>query len=295
MSHPDLFTRLLPLGEVLRWGTNELSQAGIPTAKLDAEVLLGVVLGLSRAQVLARAHTTIRRPERGHFAALIQRRMRGEPVAYILGRREFYGRDFMVDRRVLIPRPETEELVDRSLDALQGLPAPRVADIGTGSGAIAVTLAAELPDAHVVATDTSEGALQVAANNARHHGVEARITFHQGSLLEPLAGLPSFDLIVANLPYVGTSESDLLDVDVRDFEPHEALFAGEEGLDLFSPFLQQLSARSVLAAHGVVLLEIGYAQGAALLRLVRTHFPEAHSLHLHKDLSHHDRIIELRP
>ncbi len=247
MTQPDLFTSLLPLHEMLRWGMAELEGAEIPTAKLDAEVLLGAVLGLTRAQVLARSHTMMRRPERGHFAALIQRRKRGEPVAYILGRTEFYGRDFLVDRRVLIPRPETEELVDRCLDALderQGSEPARVADIGTGSGAIAVTLAAERPDLTLLATDNSRAALAVALENARQHAVAERIDFREGSLLEPLAGLPPFDLIVANLPYVGTNEIELLDRDVREYEPHEALFAGDEGLDLFAPFSSRWGNRS---------------------------------------------------
>ncbi|MDQ4076199.1 MAG: peptide chain release factor N(5)-glutamine methyltransferase [Chloroflexota bacterium] len=295
MSEPDLFARFIPLHEMLKWGTQELSDAGIPTARLDAEVLLGAVLGLSRAQVLARLHTTMRRHERGPFVALIHRRKRGEPVAYILGKKEFYGRDFMVDQRVLIPRPETEELVDRCLDTLEGIPAPRVADIGTGSGAIAVTLVAEHNDLVVVATDVSAEALSVARENARRYGVAGRIDFREGSLLEPLFDLPPFDLIVANLPYVGTDELELLEPDVREYEPYTALFAGPEGLDLFPAFFKQLRDNTVLKPEGVVLLEIGYAQGAALARLARSYFPEARTIAVHKDLAHHDRFVELRP
>lgn len=296
MTHPDLFTRLLPLHRVLEWGIAALEEAGIPTAKLDAEVLLGAVLGLSRAQVLARAHTKIRRPQRGHFAALIQRRARGEPVAYILGKKEFYGRDFAVDRRVLIPRPETEELVDRAVDALEleGRDAPRAADVGTGSGAIAVTLAAEVPALQVVATDISGAALRVARANAEQHGVAARVELREGSLLAPLADDPPFDLIVANLPYVGTNERALLTPDVAEYEPHEALFAGPEGLDLFPPLFEQLRARPLLRPGGIVLLEIGYAQGPSLARLARRYFPDGR-VTVHKDLAHHDRIVELQP
>lgn len=295
MSHPNLSSRSLHLHDLLTWGVERLREAEIPTARLDAEVLLGAVLGYSRAQVLARAHEAIRRPQRGHFAALIQRRSHGEPVAYILGRQEFYGRDFLVDRRVLIPRPETEELVDRALDSLAGCPVARVADIGTGSGAIPVTLAKERPDWLLVAVDTSEGALTVAQENARRHGVSERVTFCHGSLLEPLGALPPFDLIVANLPYVGTNERDLLDASVRDFEPPEALFAGAEGLDLFPLFFEQLLAQPLLTSAGMVLLEIGYAQGPALARMAHHYFPTARAIRIHRDLAHHDRFVELRP
>ncbi len=295
MSHPDIFSRRLPMGQILQWGIEALQEADVPTAKLDAEVLLGAVLGYSRAQVLARGHKTIDRHQRGHYAALIQRRKRGEPVAYILGKQEFYGREFMVDRRVLIPRPETEELVDRALDALAGRAEPRAADIGTGSGAIAVTLAAEVPSLQAVAVEISANALAVAEENARRNGVAERVTFLEGSLLEPLAELPPFDLIAANLPYVGTGEMELLDASVRDYEPHGALFAGLEGLDLFTPLFEQLRARQVLKPDGVVLLEIGYAQGAALARLARSFFPEARTITVHKDLAQLDRIVEIRP
>lgn len=295
MSHPDLSSRRLSLRDVLAWGVTNLQAAEIPTARLDAEVLIGSVVGYSRAQVLARAHETITRPQRGRFAALIQRRSHGEPVAYILGRQEFYGRDFLVDRRVLIPRPETEELVDRVLDALVGRPEARVADIGTGSGAIAVTLAAERPDLHLVAVDNSEGALTMARENARRHEVGDRVTFYHGSLLEPLVGQPPFDLLVANLPYIGTNERDLLDASVRDFEPPEALFAGAEGLDLFPPFFEQLLTHPLLKPDGMVLLEIGYAQGSALARMAHHYFPTARAIQVHRDLAHHDRFVELRP
>lgn len=294
MESLDLVSRFVPLNQVRGWGESHLAAADIPTARLDAELLLAAVLGMSRARVLARGHTPMRRPARGHFAALIQRRARGEPVAYILGQRAFYGREFRVDRRVLIPRPETEELVDRALDTLEGRPAPRIADIGTGSGAIGVTLAAERPDVRVVATDISSEALSVARDNARRHGVDDQMSFLQGSLLEPLEGPPPFDLIAANLPYVGTDESPQLAPDVRDYEPHVALFAGRDGLDLFPAFFTQLAARPLLAPDGVLLLEIGYAHGAALERMARDLLPAFH-VQIHKDLAHHDRIIEIRP
>ena len=309
MSQLDLSTAQLAGFDLLAWGIDELSEAAIPTARLDAEVLLGEVLGFSRAQVLARLDHVIARPQRQRFVASIQRRKEREPVAYILGKQDFYGREFIVDQRVLIPRPETEELVERCLNALGGrtnmpagggstnMPAcaTYVADIGTGSGAIAVTLAAEMPHLHVAALDISADALAVAQKNARRHGVDKRIDFYEGSLLEPLFGLPPFDLIVANLPYVGTNEMDMLEADVKEYEPHEALFAGPKGLDLFVSFFKQLRTQPRLHPDGVVLLEIGYAQGAPLVQLAHSYFPTARKIALHKDLAHHDRFIELRP
>lgn len=295
MNFPDLASFEIPLHRILAWGVQTLQDADIPTARLDAEILLGAVLGYSRAQVLSRSHTMVRRHARGQFVALISRRSRGEPVAYILGRQEFYGRTFYVDPRVLIPRPETEEVVDRCLDALEGNDKARVADIGTGSGAIAITLSAERPDLILYATDISRDALVVAESNARALGVTERITFQYGSLLEPLAEETPFDLIVANLPYVGTNEIPVMGKNVKDFEPHIALFAGENGLDLFATFFSQVKQYNLLNPDGVMLLEIGYAQGSALERLAAQQFPNAQLIAVHQDLAHLDRIVEIRP
>jgi release factor glutamine methyltransferase len=295
LIQPDLSSRFVPLGQMLIWAEGELKQGGIQSARLDAELLLGAVLGLTRAQVLARTHTTVRRYDRNQFAALVHRRKRGEPVAYILGKKEFYGRDFRVDHRVLIPRPETEELVDLCLDVLEGRESPRVADVGVGSGAIAVTIAAEMPTACVDAVDISSGALAVAEENARRHNVVERIVFHQGSLLEPLVREEPYDLIVANLPYVGTSEIETLEPDVREFEPHLALFAGESGLDLFPSFFEQARAEGLLRPDGVILLEIGYAQGEPLAHLARGYFPIATEIMVQRDLAGHQRFIKIRP
>lgn len=294
-TFPDLTSFETPLHRILTWGIQTLQAADIPTARLDAELLLGAILGYNRAKILSRSHTMVRRNHRGRFVALISRRAGGEPVAYILGRQEFYGRSFHVDGRVLIPRPETEELVDRCLDALEGNQRARVADIGTGSGAIAITISAERPDLGIHATDISRDALVVAENNAKALGVEERITFHQGSLLEPLIQEAPFDLIVANLPYVGTNEIPVMGKNVKEFEPHLALFAGEDGLDLFAPFFTQIKEYRLLKPNGVILLEIGYAQGNALQRLAEAHFATAQKIAVHQDLAHFDRIVEIRP
>lgn len=278
-----------PLHEVLGWGVKTLGDANVDTPRLDAEVLLGAALGVSRAQLLARLHESLGRTERIAYRGLILRRARGEPVAYILGYKEFYGRRFEVDRRVLIPRPETELLVDRALDLLDGRTDPIMADVGTGSGIIAVTLAAERPNLRVIATDESSGALDVARSNAERHDVADRITFLQGSLLDPVD--TPVDLVAANLPYVGTEEADLLPSDVVDYEPHEALFAGPDGLDLIRNLLAQVDPSRV-QPDGVLLLEIGYGHSAEVVDRARDHFPEAR-VEVHQDLAGFDRLIEI--
>lgn len=279
-----------PVHALLRWGVATLEAAGVETARLDAEVLLAAVLGCSRAQLLARLHDSVGRREAVAYRGLIARRAQGEPVAYILGRREFYGREFFVDRRVLIPRPETELLVERALALLEGRSNPLVADIGTGSGAIAVTLAAERPDARVIATDISAGALEVARLNAERHGVIDRVEFRQGHLLEPLD--EPVDLICANLPYVGTNEAGVLPRDVVQYEPHEALFAGPEGLLLIRELLFSLQPPH-LRPGGAVLLEVGYGHGEEVVKLARQRWPEA-DVRLHRDLAGIERVVEIR-
>lgn len=301
--------------EWLTWGTKQLEQADIPSGRLDAEVLLAEVLGCSRAQLFARMRQEVPEAAISRFVAFIERRKTREPIAYILGEQAFYGREFIVNEDVLIPRPETEELVERVLYALAHQHEPldktpgsfmlphsytfrssplRVADIGTGSGAIAVTLAAEVPTLEVAAVDISANALEVARQNAQRHGVASQITFYEGSLLLPLLAMSAFDLIVANLPYVGTSEMALMDPDVKEYEPQQALFAGPQGLDLFPPFFEQVRDSQLLQPNGTILLEIGFAQGPTLLELAESYFSTAKKITLHQDLAHHDRFIELR-
>lgn len=265
------------------------------SARLDAQILLGELLGRSRAWLLAHPDKPVPPDVEEQFYALVARRATGEPVAYILGRCTFYGREFLVDRRVLIPRPETELLVERAIELLRPRPAPRVADIGTGSGAIAVTLAAELPHADVIATDVSADALAVAAENARRHGVADRVSLRRGAWLEPLTG--PVDLIAANLPYVGIDETAVLPRDVRDFEPHIALFAGREGLDCIRTLLDQIAevqqTQPVLRPGGAILLEIGYAHGKRLAALAGERFPRS-TVRMSKDLAGFDRLVEIQ-
>jgi release factor glutamine methyltransferase len=198
------------------------------------------------------------------YYALIERRLGGEPIQYITGEQEFYGLPFHVDRNVLIPRPETEHLVEKVLTLAKSFEKPRIVDVGTGSGAIAVALAHKLPTAKVTAVDVSKSALAIARGNAERNRVGDRIRFLEGDLLGPVAG-EHFDLVVSNPPYVAESDRGSLSVEVRDYEPSVALFAGS-GLEIYSRLIPE--ARSVLECGGFLALEIGYGQDAAIAGLL---------------------------
>lgn len=196
--------------------------------------------------------------EEARFEDLLARRALGEPVAYLAGEREFYGRPFAVDRRVLIPRPETEHLVEEAL-ALELPASPRLLDVGTGSGCLAVTLALEIPGARVTATDLSLGALAVARHNAHHHGVASRVALAAQDLASAL-DLRTFDLVVSNPPYVDRDDAAAFSPEVRDFEPHLALFAPDGGLATLTRLFE---ASAALRPGTPVLVEIGYGQSTA--------------------------------
>jgi len=205
------------------------------------------------------------------FCDLVKRRLAGEPIQYITGDAEFYGLPFHVNRDVLIPRPETEHLVEKAISLAQRLrltwaPSPRIVDIGTGSGAIAVALARALLFAHITATDISAAALEVARRNAARNGVADRIRFFEGDLLEPVVG-EHFDIVVSNPPYVPESDRDSLSVEVRNYEPPQALFAGDDGLAIYRRLIP--ASFSALVPGGYVLLEIGYGQQDAIRALLK--------------------------
>jgi release factor glutamine methyltransferase len=231
------------------------------TARRDAELLLMHVTGLSRAELMTHPERELTERQSEHFQAALVRRARQEPLQHILGTQEFYCRSFIVNRLVLIPRPETEHLVEAVL-AIH--PAPRsILDIGTGSGILAVTLALELPDASVMATDISAAALAVAQQNARALGAAERVRFLQSDLFEGLRE-DRFDAIVSNPPYVATSER--LEAQVRDYEPASALYAGEDGLAIYRRLIPE--AFEHLEPGGHLLLEIGHGQRDALRGLL---------------------------
>ena len=224
--------------------------------------MLGSLLGLSEVQIRARDDEPVTEPLAARYAALLARRTAGEPMAYLLGRREFFGRDFAVDERVLIPRPETELLVEIALAA--ELPAgASVLDIGTGSGCIALTLASERPGWKVRATDLSLGALACALANARRLDLAARVDFVAADLAGALA-LDRFDLVVANPPYIDPLEPALVALDVRTWEPHLALFAGDRGLAVLA---RLFGLAKELHEGALLACEIGYGQLDAVLDL----------------------------
>jgi release factor glutamine methyltransferase len=270
---------VVTLREVLEPAVLRLRESGSGTARLDAELLLGHTLGMERTGILAHPEAGVGDGQRERFEALLVRRLAGEPVAYIRGVKEFYGLALAVDARALIPRPETETLVELALAQVRGAlsaaprvdgaPPFRVLDVGTGGGAVVVALARTLERAgfsdavRFVASDRSEAALALAVENAVAHGVADLIDFRVGDLLAPaLDADGSFDLVVANLPYVPTADLPLLPV-AASFEPREALDGGSDGLDVLRRLLPGLP--EVLGAPGAALLEIGADQGDAAL------------------------------
>ena len=237
------------------------------TASLDAELLLLHTLSVPRTTLYAYPSRLLSESEQAAFVAAVERRLRLEPIQYITGSQEFYGLPFEVTPDVLIPRPETELLVEAALERLPCDRPLRIADVGTGSGAIAVALASRLPLAHLVATDLSAEALSIARRNAKAHGVEDRVSFFRGDLLTdlPLNG-PVFDAILSNPPYVPLKDKYSLHPQVRDFEPQQALFAGPEGLDVYRQLLPQ--AWQHLCPAGLLGLEIGFGQQTSLQELL---------------------------
>ena len=239
-------------------------------ARIDAETLLLRVLAQSdsarnRAWLLTNPEWEVSPEIAARYRALIARRLAGEPVQYIFGECEFYGLPFDVTRDVLIPRPETEHLVEKAIELSAHFAAPRILDVGTGSGAIAVALAVQLPGASITAIDISCAALNVARCNARRHRVAERIRFPSGDLLAPVAG-EQFEIVVSNPPYVAAAERESLAVEVRDYEPPQALFAGPDGFDVYRRLIP--AAYAALVPGGAIALEIGYAQQAGIGELL---------------------------
>ncbi len=230
-------------------------------ARRDAESLLLGTLAQNKAWLMAHADACISHDEADAYSERIERRYRGEPIQYIDGYAEFYGRRFLVTPEVLIPRPETEHLVEKAIELATSFAHPRIADIGTGSGAIAVALAHELPASIVTAVDLSPAALAIAKQNATRNGVADRIRFFEGDLLAPVVGEP-FEIVVSNPPYVPEADRASLAVEVRDYEPAQALFAGPDGLAIYRRLIPE--AFHALVPGGCVAIEIGYDQQASV-------------------------------
>jgi release factor glutamine methyltransferase len=245
------------IGRLLTWTTDFLREKGAESARLDAEVLLAFARGCQRIELYTAFDEPAGDELRERFRGLVKERAAGKPVAYLVGQREFFSMAFEVTPDVLIPRPETELVVVRALDlAKQGGrdPGLAIADVGTGSGILAVCLAKRLPNSRVTAIDTSPAALAVARRNAQRHGVAERIAWLEGDVLEPVPPQPSFDVIVSNPPYVASDEIAALADDVRRFEPMVALDGGPRGTSVIERLLPQASER--LRGGGWLLMEI---------------------------------------
>jgi release factor glutamine methyltransferase len=250
--------------EVIRWTVARFTERDLATPRLDAELLVAHALGLPRVQLYVQFDRPLVPDELAALRALIKRRQGGESVAYLVGKKEFWGLDFTVDARVLVPRPDTETLIEEARERLAGGESVRLADVGTGSGAIALTLAKLFPQAAVFASDLSTGALEVARANAERLGLA--VTFAEGDLAAPLAADAPFSLIAANLPYIASSEMATLPPEVKS-EPALALDGGPDGLALVRRLVAD--APALLAAGGALVLEIGAGQAGATAELLR--------------------------
>jgi release factor glutamine methyltransferase len=276
--------------DLLAAAVEKLLAVHISTAQLDAEVLLMYLLGFSRAQLYARLNEEVSADETQQYEALIARRVQGEPVAYITKHREFMGLDFFVDQRVLIPRPETELLVEYTVKKLMekgwGSDDVALVDVGTGSGVIAIYLALRFPKARIYATDISPDAMRVAEINAKHYEVQDRIRFLQGNLLEPLP--ERVRTIISNPPYTVLAQ---VEPNVARYEPNVALDGGTKGLAIYRELLGQ--ARNHLRRPGLISLEIGSEQATDVANLARYFFPGA-QIEVHKDYASLDRVVMLQ-
>jgi len=255
--------------QLYREAVDRLSQAGIANAKLEALWIVEEALGVSRVRILSYGEDVLDAENYQRAISLIERRAAQEPLQYVLGSQEFCGLDMVVNPGVLIPRPESELLVEEAIALLGAHPQPVILDVGTGSGCLGISIGLALKRARVIASDRSLSALQVARTNARKHGMDSRISWLAGDLLAPLlsSGLAGkVTAIIANLPYISHDEWDRLSPDVKDFEPCLALDGGPDGLDVYRRLLQE--APGVLAPEGVVLMEVGLGQADCLCREV---------------------------
>ncbi len=275
--------------DLLSWTKNHFEGLKITEPRLEAEVLLAHALKLDRLGLYVQYDRPVNMDERAIFREMIKRRIKGEPTAYITGQREFMSLPFSVDERVLIPRSDTEALVEESIRLLRGYKGEvRVLDVGTGSGAIAVSIAKYVPNATVWGVDISREALEVAENNAILNGVEARVVLIHGHLLEEVSG--PFELIVANLPYIPSEKISHLPPEIRDFEPRLALDGGVGGLVFYQEMLPR--AFEHLTEFGFLLLEVGDStQAQTLCRSLGDYWSSYYVL---KDLGHRDRILVLK-
>jgi release factor glutamine methyltransferase len=267
VTQPSSRTEPWTIEAVLRWAADDFRARGIESARLDAELLLGQALSANRIQLIVDGKRPLDARELARFRELVKRRRTFEPVAYVLGRREFYGREFRVDPRVLIPRPDTEALVDVALERTRHLSmSMRALDLCTGSGCIAVTIARERPTSTLLGADASPDALAVARDNALRLGAYG-VGFRVGDRFAAVDAGARFDLVTANPPYIPAHEIPALQADIRDHEPHLALDGGDDGLRLTTAIVAE--APRHLRAHGVLAIEVGAGQAQRVCELFR--------------------------
>lgn len=279
--------------KLLTWITDYLTQKNVDSPRLSAELLLSKVLGLKRIELYTQFGKAVPQEQLDELRGLVKRAGVHEPVAYLVGKTEFYSIEFEVTSDCLIPRPETEQLVQRAIEFLRQRGAGQlVCDLCAGCGVIAVAIAKNVPAAKVIATDVSAPALAMAAKNVEKHGLQERIELREGDLFESLIPpLDQFDLIASNPPYVSAAEYETLDKNVKDYEPRIALYAGEGGLDAYKRIAERVGP--FLKRDGILLMEIGYSQGPAVRELLEQTGVFA-SIAVEKDFQKHDRVVVAR-
>lgn len=277
--------------DILNEATHDFEAVGIPSARLDAEVLLSFCLGCNRLEFYKNPDMIISETQLATFRNLISRRLQWEPVAYITSRKEFWTFVLEVNNSVLIPRPDTEVIVEEALNICRKMYSSeiRILDIGTGSGAIAIALAKEMPHAKVMATDISLPAVNLAQKNADALGFKEKIDFRQGNLFEPVDGI--FDIIVCNPPYISAREYEKLPAGVKDYEPREALWAGKSGLEFYEKLIYQ--AAGFLQKNGWLLLEIGAKQEAGVREIMEA-ADIYDSIEMRRDYAGLPRVLKAR-
>jgi len=281
-------TEVWTVARIIDWTTGYLKQHGSDTPRLDAEILLAHTRNCSRIQLYTRFDEVLTDEERTTMRELVRRRAQAEPVAYLVGHREFFGLDFQVTHDVLIPRPDTETLVVELLELARPLETPRILDLCTGSGCIAIAATVNLPAATLVATDISPAALAVARENAGRHQVTDRIAFLEGDLFAPVGETELFDFVVSNPPYIPTDDLDKLDADVRLHEPRGALDGGPDGLRFVRQVIEQ--APRHLRPGGWILVEIDCTQPDLALDAVNA-IPGYQNARIIKDLAGRPRVV----
>jgi release factor glutamine methyltransferase len=279
------------IGGLLDWTARFLAQKGSESPRLDTEVLLAHALKCRRIDLYTRCGETAAAPDRERFRELVRRRLEGCPVAYLVGRKEFFALEFAVDPTVLIPRPESEFVVLEGLRLARGLPQPRVLDIGTGSGNIAVAVAHAHKGARVTAVDISPEALEVARRNAARHGAAERIELLAGDLFTPIAPGRRFDFVLSNPPYIARDDLPGLPAGVRDYEPHRALDGGDSGYAVFERLVA--GARDYLEPGGYLIVEIGAPQEQRARQQFAL-YPGYRLADTIYDYSRHPRVLQAR-